>query len=108
MSFALRRGPRWWALPLLLLLAGAARAQPGVATVREREEGAGKYRGPPGGAVSVGALLRGLISAEANNEQHQKARDAEAKLVAYRIFSREYHKPANPDPARPADTNPQS
>jgi hypothetical protein len=103
MSFALRRGPRWWALPLLLLLAGPARAQPGVSTVRELEDEVRKYREP-----SVSDLLRGTVTADPNNEKHRKALEAEARLVAYRLYMEEYLKPSNPDPARPGDINPQS
>jgi hypothetical protein len=111
MSSLFRLGPRWWAvLPPLLLLAGIVRAQPpGSATIRELEDETRKYKSTAsGGTGSISELLKGEVTADPNKEEHKKALEAEARLVAHRLFDKDYHQPYNPDPAKPGETNPKS
>src|SRR4051794_8750977 len=99
-----RRALRCWAVVPLLLLAGPVRAQPGTTTVTDLQAELGKFKSPN----SVNALLKGTTPADPTKEEHRDALKAEARYVAYRIHSDEYHKPFNPFADRPGETNPKS
>jgi len=102
MSLSHRRLALGFAVSSLLLLAGPLRAQPST-DVTGLERRLREFKNP-----SVSELLRGLEAADPANDNHKKALETEARLIAARLYSSDYHKPYNLNPDRPGDVNPMS
>jgi hypothetical protein len=89
MPFVLRSVPRSWVFVLVLLLPGVVRGQaPGDQSLIDLKSKAASFKNP-----SVNDLLKGAVEADPNSEHHKGALEAEARLMAHRIYFDEAHKP---------------